>query len=218
MMSFAYPLPVLRRIAPVLVAGLWAAAATTQASPVTYRFEMPAWSFPVSQTVFGTHAVLDVALDNGASSNVLQSYLNADIRLLRVWTVGGTLDLSFTQFTSFTGGLSASFISTDASGHALLDLLARPASPDSLGVGIYGMSGMGTVQLAQMTPTGGLSTFAVSLGGDVGLVLPMKDFEFLGLSVNGQLLDGGQVPEPSSWALGGLACLAAVWVRRAKKV
>lgn len=212
------PLSQALRCAALLTAGLFAACGAAQASPVTYRFEMPGWAYLVPAATFGSHAILDVTLDNGGSNWALQSYLNSDIRKLRVHAAGGSLDVSFTHFSSFTDGLSASFISTDASGNALLDLLARRDDASGLGVAIYGTEGMGWVQLARMTPTGGLTTFAVSPGGEAGIYQSAyTDVGFTGVALRGVLLEGGSVPEPSSWALGGLALAAAAGARRRRR-
>ncbi|HLO94518.1 MAG TPA: PEP-CTERM sorting domain-containing protein [Burkholderiaceae bacterium] len=199
--------PILRAARTAMLACGLLAAGLVQASPVTYRFDMPAWTFASDASLFGSHAFVDVTLDNGGALTANQTYLNSDILGVRVWGQGGSLDLSFGRFA---GDLSDSFISTDATGRALLDLVERSAPAVILSTIDAPWT---AIQFGRSAPNAGVTPFKVS--GDQGHAYVLSSGQG-GLTVNGERLDAKSVPEPATWALSALA-LAAVFVGRRRK-
>ena len=111
-----------------------------QASPVTFEFDLPNWteyvnSETLARSAFGTSGLLDITLDNGGSNTKSYTFLNSQITQLKVTAVGGSY-----QNTWISGDLNtpynlrydpnASFVSTNASGIATLNLLQNPHASD----------------------------------------------------------------------------------------
>lgn len=130
-----------------------------QAAPFTYEFNLPNWGSGSGDynVVFGTHGVLDLTVDNGATTNLSQTYLNTQITRLSLTTVGGTFSNTWSNLDTFITDTSSSYLSTDAWGIITLNLLA--ASTDSAFVA---NNTGGYLQLGVITPSGGYSTLATS--------------------------------------------------------
>ena len=88
---------------PLLVLVLGLMAASAEASPFTFEFVLPAWSSSSSVALFGTHATLDVTVDNGSLSPISQTYLFGSVTQLVVDTTpaGGTYRHTFAGPPSF---------------------------------------------------------------------------------------------------------------------
>ncbi|MDL5031159.1 PEP-CTERM sorting domain-containing protein [Pelomonas sp. APW6] len=190
------------------------AAGLAQASPVTFRFDMPDWQRNHNPALFGSHIWVDFTLDNGASSSLGQVYLNSDIKSARVRAIGGSLDMTF---TSFSGALGESYISTNAAGIPLLDLLARPVDTAIVGADFATDT---HVQFGRITPDGGFTTLWLSQDHPRLIrasLVPSDGDQFVGLSVQGVRIDAFDVPEPASWSLLLLLGLGVATVHRRRK-
>jgi len=201
------------RLVPACAALLLLGSGAAQAAPFTFEFDMPAWTFTQDASIFGSSAVLDLTFDNGAVTDLNQTYLNSDVTSVSITAVGGTFSDTWTPFTSnnfFTGLPGISFVSTDASGIATLDLLADPVGGNS----INAFNDAGRFQLGIITPTGGLTTFAVLDANFVaGILAPQADGAFTGLKLTSTPT---AVPEPGTLALMGLGIAGLGFALRRK--
>lgn len=193
--------------AAALAVALLTASIGAAAAPLSYRFDMPGWTYSDDFGLYGTHAVMDVTFDNGGTDRASQTFLNGQIRSIRIRAVGGRYDH---RFTAFYGDPSVSFFSTDAHGRITLDLRAGSGSEAYLSVETLAPF----MQLAR--PGSGL--------GSAGLVIMETDLDAVawtdpkGADGRSDLLVSGtflaSVPEPASAALSVAAVLALAGVRR----
>jgi hypothetical protein len=221
------PYAVLARLAAlgVLLTSLMGANGA-EATPITFQFNMPAWDSSGGAALWGSNALLDVTVNNGASTDLSQSYALSDIVSLSASAVGGTFSSSWTAadlvLSSNTGAV---FISTDGAGVPTLDLLSAPT-----GAGVdYGNMPQPTVQIGILTPTGGPTPFVLTVGGsgqplsEASVLGPVtysstNGFDYSGIAVTGvALAQTAAVPEPPSLTLfiGGLLGLGFTrWRKR----
>ena len=107
--------------------GLFGALSEAAATPFTYEFKLPSWTFNSAPTVFGASAVFDVTVNNGGSSGTSQSFAFSDIQSVSVTAVGGSCSPCFSDTWpgAALSGVSVPntvFLLTDPSGVPTLDL------------------------------------------------------------------------------------------------
>lgn len=169
---------------------LW--SGTVSAGPITYQFNMPAFT---GGAFLGQTSILDVTVDNGNLSTANQSYLNTQITALMV-DIAGTIFGGPT--TSFEGSLA--FITTDASSIPTLDL-----STDFDARAVFSSGGF-LIQVGTRDGSGPTQYFAQT-PNDVGFI--PNDIVVRGSIAN-------QVPAPATLALFGLGLVGLGWSRRKK--
>ena len=189
-----------------LFAALSAFSTCVVAAPVTFSFAMPAWTNSTDTSKFGTSSVLEVTLNNGSSSIINQTYLNSQVTSATVTSVGGTFQHTWSGNNAYAGGVNGvgdSYISTDAAGVPTLDLL-----PDvNSSFYIFPESSTGVwLQWGIIHPTlGGAATFAVvdysTTPTSSASSSPWTNGVFLGFRIQGEVVQGNTVPEPTSVAL-----------------
>ncbi len=191
--------------AALLLLSLWVGTSgAAQATPFTFEFDMPSWNSSSSPGLFGTSAIVDITVDNGAADDLNQSYLNSQITQVSVSVVGGTFTDTFTTALG-TGG--PSYLSTDGGGVATLDLLASATEPSSYtGDAADGFG----LQFGIIGPQGGATTFALFSATDLAAAVPFVNGAFTGF----ELTSVAPVPEPASVGLMSLAFAAILFTRR----
>jgi hypothetical protein len=198
--------PIVLGLLGVLISGF------VQAMPVSFVFNLPKWTFVVAPSVYGSSGVLDFTIDNGASNIFSQTYLNNQITSIKFTTIGGSFSHTWIGgLSQHNGGLSQSYISTDADGVATLDLLASP-SPTTA---IVAMDGAYFLQLGRISLGGGfVSFFAGDGSSSIGYMPNDGHGNFTGFTVKG--VGNGVIPEPESFALFGIA-LTGLVISRLKR-
>jgi len=185
------------------------------ASPITFHFVMPNWTFNFNVAEFGSNADVIVTVDNGSAGALNQHYLNSQVTSATATANGGTFNQTWSGAQAFgsSGGELMSYISTDSAGVPTLDLSAEPTTSAYTFHDNVNGNGM---QWGIITPGGGFTSFALidihALGASVQ---PSVNGVFSGFSVQGQV-----VPEPGTLVLVGscLAGLGAVaWRRHRRK-
>jgi len=191
------------------------------ATPFTYEFELPNWQIytglgsdpgPASAALFGTHAVIDITFDNGASNNLNQTYLNSQLVQLSLRSVGGTFSNTWTYSDTLVGLANPynadqiSYVSTDAAGVPTLNLRATTGDPNFEDF----QNAAGAFQMAQLGASG---------NGYIPLDVSTYDPYYIAIYLPPNMEVGtvvSSVPEPGSLALtmAGLAALAFVRKRR----
>jgi hypothetical protein len=201
------------RLIPASAALLWLASGTAQATPFTFEFDMPAWTFGFDTSIYGSNAILDLTFDNGAATDLNQTYLNSQITQVTVTTVGGTFADTWTDGFFASPG-SASYVSTDANGVATLNLLAGAVT-----TGFDVDNAIGDFQIGVITATaGGFTSFVVGGPGfsDAASVVPTgPSGEFTGFEVT-SVSTPTSVPEPGTFAMMGLGLAGVGFVLRRK--
>ncbi|MEM7457279.1 MAG: PEP-CTERM sorting domain-containing protein [Planctomycetota bacterium] len=114
----------LRPIATSAFIAILISVSTVSADPFTYNFVYPEWTNNDDVVVFGINPIVSVTVDNGSANNSMQVFdLSTDVVEVTVTANGGTFSNSWTGAEIFTtGGSDFEYISTDASGIAILDL------------------------------------------------------------------------------------------------
>jgi len=135
-----------RNILPALL--LCLAPSVGQATPFTFQFDLPAYDFNTAPAEFGTSAVVDVTVNNGAANDISQNYAFSNITGLSATTVGGTFSGSWTS--GFNSNVpSTIFLTTNGSGIPTLDLLGQALA----GMGNYVDSATASSQIQFAVPT-----------------------------------------------------------------
>ncbi|MEM1155362.1 MAG: hypothetical protein AAGI44_14585 [Pseudomonadota bacterium] len=126
------------------------------AIPFTFKFELPAFEQNEDPVLFGNSAILQLTVDNGSSDIKSQTYLNAEIIRAAVSVIGGS------YFNAWTNAdvqdivpSGTSFVSTDASGIPLLNLM-MVSEPQAIRFN----KPSGSLQLGRLTNT----PFIISTG------------------------------------------------------
>ncbi len=198
-----------RKILPALL--LCLAPSAGQAVPFTFQFDM-AYDFNQDPAEFGTSAIVDVTVDNGAANDISQNYAFSDITGLSATTVGGTFSGSWTSgFNS--NDPTTIFLTTDGSGVPTLDLLGQPVG----GLGNYVLSATASSEIQFVVPpnpnTGGYdipfdledyldNNYIAGIDG-ANNCGPDGTFGACGFEVGGALAPTGPtgVPEPATLVL-----------------
>ena len=180
-----------------------------QAIPVTYSFQMPDWSFTDDSSLFGTTGpVVDVTLDNGASSTAFQTYTTSDIVSLSVSTSGSYGTNIWTAADVIENSdPDAIYFLADGSGTGLL----RLTSADTSRI-VFSNSG-GTWQFADgIDPYANIWLEATANFGGGGYAY----FDNDSLEVYGSTVSA--VPVPAAVWLFGSALAGLGWLRRKQTV
>jgi hypothetical protein len=104
---------------------LMSAPPLANATPVTYEFTTPGWTYNESPAIFGTGLNLSITVDNGGTSSINQSFQFSNILSVAETAVGGSL--SDTATTATGGGSvqdAAPVITTDGTAQAVNDLIS----------------------------------------------------------------------------------------------
>jgi hypothetical protein len=198
-----------------LFAGVFGAAllagSAADATPFTFQFDMPAWNYNSSAAEFGSSAVLDVTVDNGAANDVSQNYAFSTITGLSATTAGGSFSGTWTS--GFNSNVpSTIFLTTDGSGTPTLDLLGQALPGD--GNYMDSATALAEIQLAVPQNSGGSSSYYTPFdlqdyisSNFAEIYLPdncgPNGNGACGFEVGGALASSGPtgVPEPSSFPL-----------------
>ncbi|MDD1622471.1 MAG: PEP-CTERM sorting domain-containing protein [Methylococcaceae bacterium] len=103
-------------IKTLAVATMLLSAPLSQASTYTYEIQQN-WTYSDNATVYGSMAELYITVDNGNSSNQLQTYTWADITGLEVETNGTFSAIWDWPLHYFGGTLADTLFTTDATGN-----------------------------------------------------------------------------------------------------
>lgn len=172
--------------------------APSQATPFTFRFELPAWSANENPTLFGTVASTFITVDNGSTSLIGQSYQNGDILEVQVVTDGTyTNTWVASDLLLALPDLNVVYVLTDATGVPMLDL-TTPLDPDTSVVRFANADGR--LQLGAFNDGGtGYTPFAINtqpdLSGDGASAFPRS-------AIEGSVVQ--MVPTPGTLTLLGL--------------
>jgi hypothetical protein len=134
---------------------LFCASWSAVASPFTYVFEMPNWSHAFGDaTKFGSHAILDITVDNGSNKTKNQIYTNSQIVQVSVKAAGGGSFYETWSGSELSYLPNVSYVSTDFKGTPLLNLSIKPAF-DPANLGLTGWDSGNSLQLANPSLEGG---------------------------------------------------------------
>jgi hypothetical protein len=193
--------------------GPWSEAAAT---PFTYEFNIPTWTFNSNAGLFGSYAVFDVTVDNHVSSGLGQSFAFSSIQSVSVTAVGGSCSPCFHDtwpVAPFTDSSDPStvFLLTDSSGVPTLDLSLQ--SGDTNFVSHTNANG-DMFSISQPGIFGYIpSEIDLSNGADSAGIFD-SPFSVLGSNVSSVV---SSVPEPSTLALFGAGLAAVGWSLRRRK-
>jgi hypothetical protein len=192
----------------LIAAMLLSVSNPVQASPFTYQFVLPDWSTSFSPSSFGSHGILDVTVNNGSSSDLSQTYLNSQIEQLSLTDVGGTFADTWTSANVSSATPNVGYISTNAAGVPILDLLASDAF-GMMGTAYFVVNATGELQLGVTGTTGGdTPLFADDVATESGAWYSAGgNGQYYGFEVLGTQVPTS-VPEPVSIALFGLGLAA----------
>ena len=174
------------------------------ASPITFHFVMPNWTFNFNVAEFGSNADVIVTVDNGSAGALNQHYLNSQVTSATATTNGGTFNRTWSGAQAFgtNGGELMSYISTDSAGVPTLDLSAEPTTSAYTFHDNVNGDGM---QWGIITPGGGFTSFAlIDIHALAAGVQPSVNGVFSGFSVQGKVVQDQVVPEPATLVLLGL--------------
>lgn len=201
-------------IAFAVLAGFLAAPA--QATPFTFEFTPPGWTQNNDSAAYGTGVVFSVTVNNGAATDINQSYTFGDITQISVTAIGGSLKGVFLkQSPPYLAEPTLDPLTTNSSGRATLDLLSV-SSPD---LGGFDQLSMGTkydFQLGVLTGGGGDTTLAV-YGYHGGTLAATNGTPVCGKNHSNCVLPGislNSVPEPTTTLLFGLALTGLLLAQR----
>lgn len=191
------------------------------ATPFTFDFTSPAWTYNFAPAEFGTAINLSITVDNGGASSASQAFRFSEITSIGVSAIGGTWTDTFTSgFTTIDGTMDA--ITTDASSLASLAL----SIPNGNGVGRIWME-LGDIQfqIGQITPSsGGYTPLLVTDTSNYLQAVLQEGTILMGALQGGSgaknppppTTGGGSnnIPEPSSIALLGLGLMGFALARQ----
>jgi PEP-CTERM motif len=197
--------------------GLFGALSEAAATPFTYEFKLPSWTFNSAPTVFGASAVFDVTVNNGGSSGTSQSFAFSDIQSVSVTAVGGSCSPCFNDTWPGTAlsGVSVPntvFLLTDPSGVPTLDLSLQSGDTNFVS---YTNANQDYFSISQPGIFGYVPS-EIDLSNGVGSAgIYDSPFSVLGSTESSV---ASSLPEPSTLALFGGALVALGWSLRRRKL